>query len=262
MSSAGKSVEPVTVESLKVEVEKLATQVRKNTNAIIDTGRHVLSIQIEHEKQLLAKEGLSETREVATGTGSGVTGAGGAGSSVIDSKSYRERKRDIDLDSDDEVDDRGAGRSGGQGGSNDAITSEDIVDLVTELQGQLDMLDERSVRRTANAFVAAESDPIAPLPGRDGEFPAETESFPATLGEFKALDTSQVEFWLKWYELLPPDEEELAQLLDRAGATLEDVGQPASTAPKPEPSIDETNANFDSLARFLGIRARRTKGVW
>lgn len=107
--------------------------------------------------------------------------------------------------------------------SGDVMNVEDIVQLVTELQAQLDILDERSIRRNATAFAVNENHHIAPLPGRDRTVPLTTrqstseepeddnipKGFPGTLGEFEKQSESQILRWLLWYELLPPYEAEL-----------------------------------------------------
>lgn len=88
---------------------------------------------------------------------------------------------------------------------------------------------------------------------------------------------------------MPPDETEFKELLSQAGTTLESLDleldssltktlapnrqtgdqqeDEKSSAEKKEDdkeslSKEESDAHFDELARFLGLRLRRTKGVW
>ncbi|CAN6650233.1 hypothetical protein TRVA0_024S01068 [Trichomonascus vanleenenianus] len=225
----------LSLESLKQQVDNLADLVKKNAQAIVDTGSHVLGLQVDRERKSL-------------------------GSLRISGSTPPSRIKD------DESDDEDNGRIGH--GEDGALTNDDVVDLVTELQDQLDILDQRSVRRTANAFVSAESDAIAPLPGRDGVVPGEgdeEEKFPTTLKDFKALGNDSVQFWLRYYELLPPDEAELQDILKRAGTNYEELGldkDKQGAAAAAQPTEEEIDASYDTLARFLGLRDRRTLGAW
>jgi hypothetical protein len=222
--------DPLSLGTLKEEVEKLVVQVKKNTNAIIDTGNQILDIQLDKERARLERDLPTTGQLERTGK---------------HSETLSQSEKDEDAE---------------ETQVSGTLTYDDLVELVTELQGQLDMLDERSIRRTANAFVSDDSDVIAPLPGRDGEIPTEEEGFPRNLRQFKDLDFSQVEQWLRLYELLPPNEEELNEILDRVGAKLEDLG--AIPAEKKPSNCYEADLNFDNLARFLGLRIRRTKDAW
>lgn len=192
----------------------------------------------------------------------------------------------------------------------DYVTGDDIVELVTELQGQLDLIENRSIRRQANGFAINDDDAIAPLASTDGSIPNESftvdvqsdgsasklhkdgndeepliptvaeydESlyylpgpFPRTFGEFKALSPEAIGAWCKFYELLPPDDEEIQQLLSAAGTTLESLGGSYEMKISGKGDAKDVNSDiskkqsdkdFDTLARFLGLRARRTKGAW
>lgn len=192
----------------------------------------------------------------------------------------------------------------------DYVTGDDIVELVTELQGQLDLIENRSIRRQANGFAINDDDAIAPLASTDGSIPNESfivdvqsdgsasklyqdsnikepsiptvaeydESlyylpgpFPQTFGEFKALSLEAIGAWCKFYELLPPDDDEIQQLLSAAGSTLDSLGGSYEMKISGKGDAKDADSNlskkqsdkdFDTLARFLGLRARRTKGAW
>uniref|UniRef100_A0A060TC01 ARAD1D38610p n=1 Tax=Blastobotrys adeninivorans TaxID=409370 RepID=A0A060TC01_BLAAD len=223
------------VQKLKDDVARLAEQVRKNSKAIVDTGRHVLSLEVDKERKSLKSLGISSEPKPSR----------------------------IPGDESDDEDEEGNGKK--------PATSDDIVELVTELQVQLDLLDDRSMRRSANAFATEDTDAIAPMPSRDGGYPGDKETlndgeiaatapFPKTLGEFKQMSDSQVDFWARWYELLPPDEVELRDILARAGTTMEELG--VDKPPAVERSKEESDNTYDTLARFFGLRTRRTKGAW
>lgn len=223
------------VEELRKEVEQLSSQVKKNSKAIVDTGSQLLRVQVDKERRSLKSLNLD----------------GDQPSKVSNTES------------DDE---------GGHEEKGEALTSDDLVELVTELQGQLDLLDERSIRRTANVLITADDEPIAPVPGRDGgypddELPEDAEDdrpgkFPATLKEFKNMSDEVLNYWLRWYELLPPDEAELQDILNRAGATMEDLGMDKPPESDIGATKEEVDKNYDTLARYLGLRTRRTPNAW
>lgn len=133
-------------------------------------------------------------------------------------------------------------------------------------------MDERSIRRTANVLITADDERIAPVPGRDGgypddELPEDAEDdrpgkFPSSLKEFKNMSDEVLNYWLRWYELLPPDEAELQDILDRAGATMEDLGMDRPPESAIGATKEEVDKNYDTLARYLGLRTRRTPNVW
>lgn len=229
----------LSLESVKAEIDNLASQVLRNSKAVADTGRRMLNFE-------------------STGTGAGATAKSGS------SRNY--------ADSDDEDDD-------GARGISSAVANEDLVQLVTELQTQLDILDERSIRRTANAFATQDGDLVAALPGNDGFIPGESlapksaaatsvtdkdedESslpktpFPRSVLEFKLLPRNEVEAWLRYYELLPPEEAELHSILSKATPST------GAAAGKDYLSEEDATRHADLLARFLGLRIRKGKAVW
>lgn len=243
----------VTLESLKAQVDSLASQLHRSSVAVAETGRRVLTMEIQNERKA-----ISDMPPMSMST---LRGGDASGS-----------KKD---------------ESGTTGQKDDsAVNNDDIVELVTELQEQLDLLDVRSMRRTANAFKVNDDEFIAAMPGNEGLIPGESSpaeadeeggevttdlpdiSFPKTLGEFKALSGKEVEVWLKYYELLPPDEAELLELLGDAAAESEiakSVKEKSGAARIGDDELlseEEANSHFDTLARYLGLRVRRSKGAW
>lgn len=244
MSGTSTSKASLSLQSIRDEIDSLAAQLYKNSQAVTETGRRMLNM-----------ESANSHRRVS-----------GPASRFKDS-----------ADSDDEDED-GAGKS-------EVVGNEDLVQLVTELQDQLDLLDTRSIRRTANAFASDDSDFIAPLPGNDGFIPGEStpiatatgedenddESslpqtpFPKTVKEFKALSRKDVEGWLRYYEVLPPREAELQAILTQAVGSRRQKETVAKTVPGPEETLlseEEADTHFDTLARFFGLRIRKTAGAW
>lgn len=228
----------LSLEAIKTEIDYLAQQIYRNTKSVADTGRRVLNLESDKTH--------------------------GASSSRLNV-----------ADSDDEDD--GTTKHG------EAVANDDLVQLVTELQGQLDLLDSRSIRRTANAFASENADLIAPLPGNDGFLPGESAPplvsdkpeeeddsvlpvtpFPKTVKQFKELSRKEVEAWLRYYELLPPDEAELRAILSQAGEASGKKEEGAGGTPLQEDllSEEEADSHFDTLARFLGLRIRKTNAVW
>lgn len=240
----------LTLKSVKAEIDNITAQLYRNSKAVAETGRRVLNME-------------SGDRTKSHGR-------------ISD---HTSRIRDS-ADSDDE-DSEAAGNHGA------AVANEDLVQLVTELQGQLDLLDSRSVRRSANAFAAQDSDLIAPLPGNDGYIPGESpvptttssevdeeestlpkNAFPKTIKGFTSLPKKDVEAWLQYYELLPPDEAELRDLLSQAAGSSQNSEKEEAAKNNVASSTsdllseEEANTHFDILARFLGLRVRKSADVW
>jgi hypothetical protein len=231
----------LTIESLQKQVDFLTLQVQKNTKTLLKTGQKVLEYEVNNEKAKLYGENPSTKRAAATATADG---------------------EEEEEDEDDEP-----------------VKGQDLVELVTELQTQLDLLDTKSIRRSANAFKTNDDDYIAPLPNNEGEIPPvlatdaaddntpaeKTDGFPATLGQLKALSNAAVERWLRYYELLPPDEAELKELFGDEivnSASSEVREAVAAATAKKQLSKQELDAQFDDLARFLGLRVRRSSSAW
>ncbi|BFZ59092.1 mitochondrial ribosomal protein [Saitoella coloradoensis] len=104
----------------------------------------------------------------------------------------------------------------------EAITSI-VNELVAEMQGQIDLLESRSVDRTYNSHARHPSSPIQFLLGPEM---AEPSNAPTTLGELQAVgkDLKNLVGWMKFYGMLPPEarvgEEERGELLVQFGRFL------------------------------------------
>lgn len=92
--------------------------------------------------------------------------------------------------------------------TSDFATNEDLVQLVAELQGQLTLLDDKSIIRTKNSHVKEDTDLLDPLPNLDGTLPDE---FPASVAEFNALGDDSIVQLARFYELVPPNVDEQAK---------------------------------------------------
>lgn len=138
----------------------------------------------------------------------------------------------------------------------DYITNDDIVQLVGELQGQLDALEERTTRRMFNCHLSVENDEglIAPITNQDGETPL--EFLPKTLGEFKNLDKKSIVQLCHFYEIIKevlpgnfqPGDEGNGETEEAFWKRMENLS---------EKEVDEYH---DELAKYLGLRVRKCGG--
>lgn len=147
----------------------------------------------------------------------------------------------------------------------DYVTNEDLVQMVGELQGQLDGIEDRSIRRVYNLTTKGS---IAPLSNRDGELPTEDLlgfKFPATVAEFEKLPKIDIIQLALFYEVLVPDTriESLAQAakLDDPEAVKKALEEKtlALTLLKIHDLISDADlkAAFDDVARYLGLPVRK-----
>lgn len=150
----------------------------------------------------------------------------------------------------------------------DLATNEDLVQLVGELQGQLDTIEERSVRRLANSIKTDPKDLLSPLPNADAEIPVIGESlFPKSLKEFEEISNVALFKLAKFYELLPPSLKEQEKFEDFLEGKVEDFH--ISEIPDEEVekelkkySSDQLDDVFNDVARYLGLRLRRGTAAW
>lgn len=162
--------------------------------------------------------------------------------------STRRRNEDVDRRTKELRGEPTAPSNSGENG--DYATNSDIVELVQELQDQLDILDERSIRRTINSR-AGKSTPIVSLPSIANEYPP---NFPNTLQDFAEIGISEVEALARFYELLPPDAVEMQELLQKVSMT---AGEANISQQPPQVTEENVAENFNKLARFLGLPLTR-----
>ncbi|KAG7195203.1 uncharacterized protein KQ657_003729 [Scheffersomyces spartinae] len=122
----------------------------------------------------------------------------------------------------------------------DFVTNDDLVGLVAELQGQLEQLDERLIRRTFNS---SSKTIIAPLINQDGELP-EKLLFPATISELESIEKFALVLLAEFYDLTLIDE---TIPFDKRVEAVTD-----------EKEIDL----FNLLAQYLGLGVRRGSPEW
>lgn len=144
--------------------------------------------------------------------------------------------------------------------TSDFVTNEDIVQLVGELQGQLDCVEERTKRRTLNLTAAAGTE-LVPMVGPDGEEPP-AGVWPAgvTAAGWAQLGAAHVVRLGQFYDLLPANPREQAQIqqfldgdvseaeLQRGLARLGVEGEPADYGAL---ELEEFRAQ---LATYVGVR--------
>ncbi|GMM56796.1 Mrp8 protein [Maudiozyma humilis] len=153
-------------------------------------------------------------------------------------------------------------------GSAHAATDEDLVQLVAELQGELNNIEERSIRRMANAGKSSAKEAIAPMLNADGDVPLQTDEwFPKTVGDFESIPTNNLFRLAKFYERMPlsgKEQEKYEQYLDGkiesmkvTDSTDEDIA-----AEMKNYSPDQIDDIFNDVARYLGLPARRGVHEW
>ncbi|EGW35621.1 uncharacterized protein SPAPADRAFT_58835 [Spathaspora passalidarum NRRL Y-27907] len=153
----------------------------------------------------------------------------------------------------------------------DYINNEDIVQLVTELQTQLDNLEDRTIRRCSNASITKPSDFLAPLTNRDGDLP--DFELPNTLQEFQNLDKVDIIRLAVFYEIIIPNQgSELEQQPEGVVPGISHAPAAGATAVENNSvdiielskQFDEIQAIeiFDELARYLGIKYRKGSNKW
>lgn len=133
----------------------------------------------------------------------------------------------------------------------DFITNEDIVQLVGELQGQLDELEERSIRRTFNIQLEKPDGLIAPLLNKEGDIPG--TAFPTTVEEFAAMDKVAVIKFCVFYDVIVP-EGKSGTSADNSELVTEEIVDAYSQ--------EEVDSMHDELARFMGLKFRKGSKVW
>lgn len=145
--------------------------------------------------------------------------------------------------------------------TSDFATNEDIVQLVGELQGQLDILEERSMRRLINSK-KGKTEVLALIPNHDGEEP-NLEFFPRDIEAFSKIDDNTLVKLARFYEKLPPTKEERAQFEDFVEGKIEKVpDQDDIQVDASSYSPDELIEAFDNVARFIGLDIRRGVDAW
>ncbi|KAG7763690.1 hypothetical protein KL946_003791 [Ogataea haglerorum] len=151
----------------------------------------------------------------------------------------------------------------GQIDTSEFATNDDIVQLVGELQGQLNILEQRSLRRTINSGLSKDTDLIAPVLNSDGDEPPDT-IFPKTLKQFRELSDDSVLALCHFYELLPPTLEEEAKLRAFMEGKIKSPNvDPSEFKPSSvDYSKEVLDSLYDDLARFLGLKFRKTEHAW
>ncbi|KAI5967857.1 MRP8 [Candida margitis] len=147
----------------------------------------------------------------------------------------------------------------------DYIGNDDIVQLVTELQSQLDNLEDRATRRTYNSTLTEDEQKLAPLSNRDGDEPS--FALPSTIKEFKTLSKARVLELGVFYEIILPNEEEISEVLEKdSGNSKNDIIDLAKNKDisklEDQFSNEQVDEVFDELARYFGIRYRRVSNGW
>ncbi|CDO92634.1 unnamed protein product [Kluyveromyces dobzhanskii CBS 2104] len=146
-------------------------------------------------------------------------------------------------------------------------TNSDLEQLVGELQGQLDFLEERSIRRVANNNKISPTDAIGALPNADGDLPVDLKvPLPETLQEFIDINDTDLCRVADFYGVLPIPQSDLESITE-ALLKDEEVSMEKYTVDTEADRIkkyskEEMDVIFDTVARYLGLNDRRTKNTW
>lgn len=137
----------------------------------------------------------------------------------------------------------------------DYVNNEDIVQLVGELQGQLDSLEERSINRLINSKCKQDDDKIVAITNKDGEVIEGV--LPQTVKQFKELSKQDVVKLAEFYELILPDSDNVNQFLeDNEAKTVEQAHEKFKYAIESQIdkfSEDDIKAIKHDIARYLGL---------
>ena len=150
----------------------------------------------------------------------------------------------------------------------DVATNNDFVELVRELQGELDRIEERSIRRLANTTKTEPSDIIAPLPNADGDVPALKDGFfPETVKDFQEISDIQLFRLAKFYERLALNAKEMEkyeEYLEGKIGTMQitDTSEEDLKKEIAQYSKSQIDDLFNDVARYLGLRIRRGTDSW
>ncbi|RCK56590.1 Uncharacterized protein MRP8 [Candida viswanathii] len=145
----------------------------------------------------------------------------------------------------------------------DYTTNDDIVQLVTELQTQLDSLEDRTMRRVYNLTLQYDEETLAPMMNRDGELPP--FPLPGTLLEFKELSKTELVKLGVFYEIILPNEQELALALeqDNTKDAILDISKNKDIEEMSKLfDEDQVNEIYDELARYFGLKHKRNSDGW
>jgi hypothetical protein len=153
----------------------------------------------------------------------------------------------------------------------DYVTHEDIVELVGELQGQLDSIEERNIRRVFNSQLSQQDGIIAPLTNKNGELPIDI-NFPKTLQEFINIDSKVlIQLGIFYEYVIAKDQiENFENFANDNSNNVEKTKQAlldqSSSAHVNDPDIslteEELNLLFDDVSRYLGLKVRRDPNAW
>lgn len=220
------------VAKLRNQVLELQGLVKRQSTMLAKTGQSIIELQIAQQKADIRSLDLEKKPEKPQ------TAAGAANGGL-----------DSDFD------------------TSKLATNSDLEQLVEELQGQLDYLEERSIRRVSNNNKRNPEDLIGPLPNADGELPEDYQlPFPKTVQDFidiKDLDLCKI---AEFYGVLPFPLSDL-EAITKGLQNAEEVTIPTFNDDTAEEQLKkyskvEMDAIFDTVARYLGLNNRRTKDTW
>lgn len=155
----------------------------------------------------------------------------------------------------------------------DYITNDDIVQLVSELLGQLDALEDRNIGRIYNIQLTEKdtSKKVAPLTNKDGDLPS-SDIFPNTVGDYLTIKDAQILQLCEFYELIitNDDKDNINKFIEDGNMSLEEAqkllqgnsGEANIEKKLLELSSEQINELHDELSRYLGLKFRKSDSLW
>ncbi|QPG76305.1 hypothetical protein FOA43_003691 [Brettanomyces nanus] len=214
----GNSAEPA---SLQDQINQLKAQLSKQRKVLTQTAEQLLSLQLQQSRQQLSAIPNPDPK------------------SVLAAQSSRGSTTTTTTTAD----------------TTDFATNEDLVQLVGELQGQLTILEKRSINRVTNSQLTEDLDAVLPMPNADGAPATDALHYPATLKDFKELSADALLDLCSFYELLPETAEEEAIMRAFMTGKIESPNVPLGQfKPKAEDYSKETISQlYEELRKFIGL---------
>lgn len=239
-SSTDTSGDQLSLPQLNDKIKELTALVHRQSKLIGQTGQQLIEIQVNDVKKQMGK-------------------AGSISSQLGQKHLQHQPQQQLNID------------------TSDFVTNEDIIQLVGELQGQLDNVEERSIRRTFNAQLneSTKDRIIAPISNKDGDY-APDDLFPTTISRLLSLDKFEIIQLSEFYELVIPlsqqqelqnflasenvDSKEAEKLFVGGGGDVNDKSDLESRVNSyTQKQLDDL---FDELSRYIGVNVRKNKNAW
>ncbi|GMM51825.1 Mrp8 protein [Starmerella bacillaris] len=157
------------------EIDVLKGQVKKLQKMLLSTGQQVMQLQVELRKLHIDDIGVKAQE---------LQGLTDVGSPNPSSNSDKTHPAIVTRPS-------------------EYVTESDLNDMVVELQGQFNILDEKSIKRSINCRSTKD---LKPLPNADGEY---SPTFPKTIDDLQSISRESLFNEWNFYEMVADQLEDL-----------------------------------------------------